>query len=187
MAYTILIVEDEETVIESITMALETEGFAAAFSLTGYGALEILAEKDIALIILDVGLPDISGFDLCREIRKKSDVPIIFLTARTEDYDRIVGLEIGGDHYMTKPFNPRELTAQVRAVLRRTKGEWAPATEPAGGAALFTINEECKKITYCNSRLELTAAEFILLLAFITHPQRVYTPDDLIDLLLEEL
>src|SRR5690242_10714835 len=115
----ILIVEDEKVIADTIDYALKTEGFVPVWVMTGAEALATLARQPIALVLLDVGLPDASGFDICREIRRISSVPVIFLTARSEEVDRIVGLELGADDYVAKPFSPREVTARVRAVLRR--------------------------------------------------------------------
>ncbi|MCP4646087.1 MAG: response regulator, partial [bacterium] len=119
MSQKILVVEDEPAIADTITYALQTEGFEVAWCTTATEALGILEEDEVSLIVLDVGLPDQNGFDLCKEIRKTSAVPVIFLTARADEIDRVVGLEIGGDDYVAKPFSPRELAARVKAVLRR--------------------------------------------------------------------
>ncbi|HKB58395.1 MAG TPA: response regulator, partial [Lacunisphaera sp.] len=131
---TILVVEDEASIAETIVYALQTEGFAPLWKTTGRDALTALAHQPVALIVLDVGLPDMSGLDVCRELRKRYAVPVIFLTARSSEVDRIVGLELGADDYLAKPFSPRELTARVRAVLRRSNGATAAGTVPAGWA-----------------------------------------------------
>ena len=115
----ILIVEDEPSILDNIAYSLETEGFEPIGCSTGGDALERFSEG-FDLVVLDVGLPDVSGFELCKQIREHSTLPIIFLTARASELDRIIGLEIGGDDYMVKPFSPRELSARVKAVLRRT-------------------------------------------------------------------
>src|SRR5829696_6387350 len=117
----ILVVEDEPSVADNITYALATEGFTPDWCQTGEAAQTVLSTGEIALVILDIGLPDMNGFELAKAIRRHSDVPIIFVTARAEEVDRIVGLEIGADDYVVKPFSPRELTARVKAVLRRTE------------------------------------------------------------------
>src|SRR5437660_6669001 len=120
----ILIVDDEPGIIRLISMYLEREGFQTVGARTGGEALEVLRRSSPALVVLDIMLPDIDGWEVCREIRKVSDVPIIMLTAREGDEDKIVGLEIGADDYVTKPFVPRELVARVKAILRRAR---APA------------------------------------------------------------
>ena len=115
----ILLVEDETSIAENLIYALETEHFEVAHATTAGTALSLL-DDTFQLAILDVGLPDMSGFDLCSEIRKSSTLPVLFLTARDSEVDRILGLELGGDDYVTKPFSPREVAARVRAILRRT-------------------------------------------------------------------
>ena len=112
----ILIVEDEPAITENIRYALETEGFETICSAIGRPVMDLLSDQNIALIILDIGLPDISGLELCKKIRQAHTVPIIFLTARADEIDRVVGLEIGGDDYVLKPVSPRELTARVKGV-----------------------------------------------------------------------
>ena len=137
----------------------------------------------IDLIILDIGLPDISGFELCKQIRSQSTVPIIFLTARIEEIDRVVGLEIGGDDYVVKPFSPRELTARVKAVLRRTvqgnHTEQAPTT-------VWNVDGIRRQITYFGNALDLSRTEYELLYAFIRSPGRVFTRDQLMDAVWDE-
>lgn len=143
MPYRLLLAEDEPAIADTIRYAAETEGFTLRWCATCHDALAAFETEGADLLILDVGLPDGSGFDLCRSIRQRSEVPVVFLTARGDVIDRVVGLEIGGDDYMTKPFSPRELMARVRARLRRTPGpaqpssgtgadSTEPAQEPAG-------------------------------------------------------
>ena len=126
MTRTILIVEDEQAIADSIAYALRTDGFTPRHVMLGEQALAILrsaSETDTApqLVVLDIGLPDMSGLEACRRLRQFSDVPVIFLTARSDEIDRIVGLEIGADDYVTKPFSPRELVARIRVILRRAR------------------------------------------------------------------
>src|SRR6187431_687424 len=130
---TILVVEDEQSIAETITYALQTEGFSTLWKTTGREALVVLGAQPVALVVLDVGLPDMSGFDVCREMQKLGAPPVIFLTARSAEVDRIVGLELGADDYLAKPFSPRELTARVRAILRRANGKPVPAAGTAAG------------------------------------------------------
>src|SRR5580700_6718577 len=115
----ILIVEDEPSIADTIQFPLETDGCVTERCGTGGEALDLLAKERFDLIVLDVGLPDMTGFEVCRRIRVTNNVPILFLTARSEEVDRVVGLEIGGDDYVSKPFRPRELSARIRAILRR--------------------------------------------------------------------
>src|SRR6185369_4461692 len=130
----ILVVEDEAAIAETIVYALQTEGFVPVWKSTGRDALTAASEQPFALVVLDVGLPDMSGLDVCRELQRSGRIPVIFLTARNAEVDKIVGLELGADDYMAKPFSPRELTARVRAVLRRTeeKSAVSPTTSPPG-------------------------------------------------------
>src|SRR5882672_1781544 len=131
----ILIVEDEPAIADTLIYALKTEGFAPEWCATGRAGLAALAAKPFALVVLDVGLPDGSGFDVCKAIRARSAVPIIFLTARNTELDRVLGLELGGDDYLVKPFSPRELTARVKAILRRTNGNGPEKRHPLGDTA----------------------------------------------------
>jgi two-component system catabolic regulation response regulator CreB len=130
---TVLIVEDEPAIAENVAYALRTDGFAALHVTLAADALRVLATQHVDAVVLDVGLPDGSGFDLCRQLRRHSDVPVLFVTARGDEVDRVVGLEIGADDYVVKPFSPRELVARVKTILRRV----APmdAAGPAAGAA----------------------------------------------------
>jgi len=156
---------------------LQTEGFDPVWKTTGREALEIIASGPVALVVLDVGLPDGSGFDVCREIQRHSRVPVIFLTARSAEVDRIVGLELGADDYIAKPFSPRELTARVRAVLRRSNG--SVAGSPAKG---WTHDTERCRIAYNGRALELTRNEYRLLAALVGSPGRVFSRDQLMEL-----
>ncbi|MBI2813014.1 MAG: two-component system response regulator CreB [Opitutae bacterium] len=169
----ILVVEDEASIAETITYALSTEGFAPVWKTTGREALAVLATQRVALVVLDVGLPDMSGLDVCRELRKQHAVPVIFLTARSSEVDKIVGLELGADDYLAKPFSPRELTARIRAVLRRSNGA-IPAT-PAG----WTHDEAKCRISFFGQPLELTRNEYRLLAALLASPGRVFSRDQL--------
>ena len=175
----ILIVEDEPPIAETMIYALQTEGFAALWKTTGREALAVLAEQEVALVVLDVGLPDINGFDLCREIRRQRKVPVIFLTARSGEVDRVVGLELGGDDYMTKPFSPRELTARVRAVLRRSNGE--DGAVPAPVSAVWRHDEARCRISYRARPLDLTRNEYRLLRTLLAQPGRVFSRDQLME------
>jgi two-component system catabolic regulation response regulator CreB len=181
----ILVVEDETGIADNITFALRTEGFAVRCCATGGETRSALAEGGLDLVILDVGLPDTNGFDLCREIRRVSDIPIIFLTARSEEIDRIVGLEIGGDDYMVKPFSPRELAARVKAVLRRGRTGAEEGDVPAAASPLV-INRNRKVITYHDRPLELSRTEYRLLEALMGRPGWVFSRDQLMEMDWEE-
>jgi two-component system catabolic regulation response regulator CreB len=173
---TILVVEDEPSIAETITYALQTEGFAPVWKTTGREALAVLGDQRVVLVVLDVGLPDMSGFDVCREMQKLGAPPVIFLTARSGEVDRIVGLELGADDYLAKPFSPRELTARVRAILRRASGKPAAATAAPGGWAHDA--GRCR-IAYQGRDLDLTRNEYRLLAALLASPGRVFSREQL--------
>jgi two-component system catabolic regulation response regulator CreB len=177
VSQTILVVEDEQAIAETITYALQTEGFSPIWKSTGREALAVLKVQAVALVVLDVGLPDMSGFDVCRELQKLGAPPVIFLTARSGEVDRIVGLELGADDYLAKPFSPRELTARVRAILRRANGQPRAAT---GAPAAAWIHDEARcRISYRGCALDLTRNEYRLLAALLASPGRVFNRDQL--------
>lgn len=178
----ILIVDDEPSIVDNISFALETEGFSAISCTTGGDALAELEAVNFDLIILDIGLPDMNGFELANRIRNSSQVPIIFLTARSTEIDRVVGLELGADDYVTKPFSPRELSARVKAVLRRTGSTSSPEQViPIRGSILFKIDDQKMLITYRNQNVELSRIEYRLLKTLVKSPGRVYSRDQLMD------
>lgn len=177
MPPSILVVEDEPAIAEATMYALSTEGFEAVWAATGQTALSLLAEREFDLAVLDIGLPDINGFDLFRQIGQR--LPVIFLTARASEIDRIVGLELGADDYMTKPFSPRELCARVRTVLRRLQKQQAAPV--AQNDQAFAVDEERKRICYCGQTLELSRTEYRLLKTLINKPGRVFSREELMD------
>ena len=178
----ILIVDDEPSIVDNIAFALETEGFKVNACSTAGEAIKHLENIDFDLMILDVGLPDINGFDLARQIRRFSKIPIIFLTARSNEIDRVVGLELGGDDYVTKPFSPRELSARVKAILRRVEINGSLESVSADySSMLFEIDIEKMQITYRNQVLELSRIEFRLLKLLVQKPGRVYSREQLMN------
>ncbi|MFO1519601.1 MAG: two-component system response regulator CreB [bacterium] len=181
----ILIIEDEPSIADNLTYALKTEGFEAVWSSTGEKGYQHLQGGDVSLIILDVGLPDVSGFELCRRIRKTNSVPILFLTARSDEIDRVVGLEIGADDYLVKPFSPRELTARVKAILRRLKPS---VSEPSSTRTYgpFQVDEDRFVISYAGEALALSRYEYRLLKVFLERPERVLSREQLMELAWEE-
>lgn len=188
-AAVILIVEDEPAIADTLVYALKTEGFLPVHCLTGAAASEAMMEQVPDLVILDVGLPDCNGFDWCKALRKSSAVPVLFLTARNSEIDRVVGLEIGGDDYVSKPFSPREVTARVRAILRRGPAIVArDEAEVQGGAeaALLTIDEQTMAAVYCGQSLVLTRYEFRLLRVLAAQPNRVFSRDQLMESVWED-
>ncbi len=177
--HSVLVVEDESAIADTIVYALKSEGFAAHWSRTGGEALLVLLEQAPALIIMDIGLPDISGFELCKAVRRSSQVPIIFLTARDNEIDKVVGLEIGADDYVVKPFSPRELTARVRARLRNHG-----LVEPIGAGLQL---DEARQQARLNGRvLSLTRYEFHLLAVLAAAPGRVFSREQLLDLVWDD-
>jgi two-component system, OmpR family, catabolic regulation response regulator CreB len=172
----ILIVEDELAIAETIIYAFNEAGFITSHHVLGVEAIAKLNNSQIDFVILDVGLPDMTGFDVCKQIRAISNVPILFLTARNHEIDRIVGLEIGADDYVTKPFSPREVVTRVKTILRRTE------LLPTKQSSQFVVDEIANRILYCGQYLDLTRYEFLLLKTLVKQPQRVYSRDQLMDL-----
>ena len=179
----ILIVEDEPAIADNIQYALQTEGFETLCLSSGMPVVELLANGTIDLIILDIGLPDINGIELCKEIRKRRNLPIIFLTARSAEIDRVVGLEIGADDYVVKPFSPRELCARVKAVLRRT---CQPISGGVSSGSAFRLNESKRQIFYFGTPVDLSRYEYNLLTPFIHRPGHVFSREQLMGLAWDE-
>ncbi len=191
MSTRILIIEDEPAIADTLVYALGTEGYEPVWSTTGAAALAMLRQSAFDLALLDVGLPDMNGFALFREIQRVRELPVIFLTARAGEIDRIVGLELGADDYIAKPFSPREVCARVRMVLRRVQrgnGHSGDAAAPdaaaasAAPASAFRINEEKKTIAFHDRPLELSRTEYRLLKVLAERPGRVYSRQDLMTL-----
>ncbi|WP_439860016.1 two-component system response regulator CreB [Pseudomonas sp. MBLB4136] len=187
----ILIVEDEAAIADTLVYALQAEGFATSWLSLAGEALERLACEPFDLVILDVGLPDISGFEACKRLRRFSEVPVIFLTARDAEIDRVVGLEIGADDYVVKPFSPREVAARVKAILKRVgprsvgpHSVGPRAVEPAPLAeGAFRVDTQRFQIHYLGQVLALTRHEFRLLQALLAQPERVFSREQLLDAL----
>lgn len=183
----ILLVEDEPGIADTLQYALRTDGFDCRWCATGAAALEAVQVQLPALVVLDVGLPDVNGFELFRRLRERADLPVVFLTARSEEIDRVVGLELGADDYVSKPFSPRELVARIRTVLRRSARATA---EPAGGAeaaqaataaGCFEVDEGRRQIRCCGRLLILSRYEYGLLKTLVRRPGHVYTREALLD------
>ncbi|MCU0795236.1 MAG: two-component system response regulator CreB [Akkermansiaceae bacterium] len=183
----VLLVEDEPAIADTLVYALRTECFEVTHVLTGGEALDAHAADAHDFVILDIGLPDLTGLEVCKRLRESSAVPILFLTARDGEIDRILGLELGGDDYVTKPFSPREIVARVRAILRRSSSPAEKpgiAAEPGNGesSAPLTHDEATMRVLLHGQALDLTAHEYKLLLVFLRRPHRVFTRDQLLDL-----
>jgi two-component system catabolic regulation response regulator CreB len=195
MAKTILIVEDEQAIADGIAYALRTEGFAPLHVMLGEQALEAMrgegGQPPPELVVLDIGLPDMSGLEVCRRLRQFSDAPVIFLTARSDEIDRVVGLEIGADDYVTKPFSPRELVARIRVILRRLGPQAAQAaalqaaqaaqSSQARRVAGLELRSLEARVLYLGHALELTRYEYLLLKTLIEHPGHVLSRAQLMD------
>lgn len=174
----ILIVEDEPAIADTIEYSLRTEGMQTHHVASGQSALDYFAQHKPDLIVLDIGLPDISGFDVCRKIRECSEVPIIFLTARVDDIDQVLGLELGADDYIVKPFSPRVLSARVRNRLRKQSG----SSQQRG----FFIDEDGFRVLLEGRNLNLSRYEFRILCALLKAPGRVYSRTQLMDIAWDE-
>lgn len=179
----LLLVEDEPAIADTLVYALGTECFEVTHALTGADALAAAEREQFDFAILDIGLPDMTGLDVCRLLREKSTIPVLFLTARDGEVDRILGLELGGDDYVTKPFSPREIVARVRAILRRSQTQTPlPQANPAAANTRILHHETSSMRIHCHGEpLDLTAHEYKLLLVLLERPDRVFTRDQLLD------
>lgn len=179
MAQRILLVEDEPGIAEVLIYALRSEGFDVAWVTTGEEALSLIEQKSPHLLLLDIGLPDSNGFDLCRRLRQNHRLPLLFLTARNSETDRVVGLEIGGDDYIVKPFSPREVCARVRAVLRRSEGGELHAPRPQNSLGLL-VDKRRQRVTFEGRDLGLTRNELRLFQVLHAQPERVFGREELL-------
>lgn len=176
----VLLVEDEPSIADAVVYALESEGVNCAWASTGVEALKQIQDSNPKMILLDIGLPDINGFDLFREIRTVSNAAIVFLSSRSSEVDQVLGLELGADDYITKPFSPRVLSARVRLQLRRETTPQTHATK-----AVFVADEDAKRIALRGRLLDLSRYEYGLLLLLIKNPCRIYEREQLMDLIWE--
>jgi two-component system, OmpR family, response regulator len=186
----VLVVDDERRIGEVVEYALTKEGYRVMLASDGKRALELFDRETFDLVVLDVMLPDIGGLEICRRIRARGNTPVLFLSARSDEVDKIVGLELGGDDYLVKPFSPRELVARVRAVLRRVGHVASPPPEPAPrvvGKGQLVLDAERHEARFAGKPVALTATEFALLVALFERPgvvlsraqlmQRAYSGD----------
>ena len=174
--YRVLVVEDEKSIADTLLYALRTEGFAVSWRTLGTDALDDVRAGSVDAVVLDVGLPDINGFEACKQLRRFSDVPVIFLTARGDEVDRIVGLEIGADDYVVKPFSPREVVTRIKTVLKRVGPRSATTVVNA-----FAVDETRAEIRFRNQPLELTRYEYRILKTLVAEPGRVFSRQELMD------
>jgi len=177
----ILVVDDEANIIDLARLYLEREGYRVEEAMEGQQALQKIDSLGPALVILDIMLPEVDGFEVCRRVRAESDVPIIMLTARDDDVDKIVGLELGADDYMTKPFNPRELVARVKAILRRAESAPRRDDSPLHIGDL-TIDPARREVSVAGQVVETRAKEFDLLLTLVEHKGIVLSREQLLNL-----
>ncbi|KFL32911.1 chemotaxis protein CheY [Devosia riboflavina] len=178
MSNRILVVDDEPHIRDVITFALERAGMAVSIARDGSEALIAWRRTSPDLIVLDIGMPELDGLDVCRQIRKTSDVPILFLSARDEEVDRIIGLEIGGDDYVSKPFSPRELVARVKTILKRTSGPSTQASDQMVRGPL-RLDRSAHSVIWKGTPIVLTALEFEVLSALLGRPEMVFSREQL--------
>lgn len=180
MADRILIVDDEQKIIDLAQMYIEQEGYAVESTTDGLDALQRILNDEPGLIVLDLMLPSMDGLEVCRRVRAQSDVPIIMLTARSDDIDKIVGLELGADDYLTKPFNPRELVARIKAILRRAEKKKTDESKPVQVGNL-TVNPQYRSVNVGEATVDLRMKEFDLLQTLAENPNIVFSRERLLD------
>jgi two-component system response regulator RegX3 len=176
----VLLVDDEPDILTPVRYALERDGFTAAIALDGERGLELARQERFDVVVLDVMMPRMSGLDVCRELRNESDVPIIMLTARDDEVDRVLGLELGADDYVTKPFSTAELLSRIRAILRRRQLDRAAggATREAAGIRI-DLNQH--RVTVDGDEIDLTPSEFRVLLMLVDSPGQVFTREQIME------
>ena len=181
--YKILVVDDERDIVDVVSGYLKDEGYEIIPAYDGYEALELVHRETPHLVVLDVMMPGMDGFEVCRQLRSAGPIPVLMLTAKTEDVDKIIGLELGADDYMVKPFNPRELTARVKAILRRSYDTYYQVEPPADVIRFRDIEIDLlrRKVLVRGQNPEFTAKEFELLAFLASHPGRVFSRDQLLD------
>jgi len=178
----ILVVDDDPHLREVLRYSLAREGYQVSEAVDGLAALERLAQDRFDLVVLDVLMPELDGLEVCRQLRRISDVPIVFLSSKGEEIDRVLGLEMGGDDYLTKPFSPRELVSRVRAVLRRSRPSGpAPAAAHELRLGVLRLDDRAHRCFVGSREVALTLTEFRLLAVLMQHPGRAWTRDELMD------
>ena len=177
----ILLVEDEPSIADNVQYALKVASFDVIWAASGQQAIDLFNTDTPDLVILDIGLPDIDGFEVCRQIRTQSELPILFLSARSDEIDRVVGLELGADDYICKPFSPRELVARVKTNLRRSQLNTAPSVASIQKtASLLQVNVASRTVQFSGQEVAITRYEFGILEVMIQHPKRVYSREELL-------
>lgn len=178
MPHRILVADDEPHIREVICFALERAGMATVTARNGSEALQTVRRGGVDLVVLDIGMPEMDGLEVCRQIRKSSDLPILFLSARDEEIDRILGLEIGGDDYVTKPFSARELVARVNVILKRANGR---SEKPKLAYGRLRLDVEAHAVTFGEAAVALTGLEFAILRALLARPEVVLSREQLME------
>ena len=181
MAHSILVVDDDPHIRDVVRFAFEKTGMAISIAQDGKEALRQFDRDVHDLVVLDIGMPEMDGLEVCRQIRKTSDTPILFLSARDEEIDRILGLEIGGDDYVTKPFSPRELVARVNAILRRVRTAPQPSESKAMSHGGLAIDTDAHTASFGGKQVALTALEFSILRTLLARPGFVFTREFILD------
>lgn len=181
-AKTILVADDDAHIRDIIQFALERVGFQVELADNGQAALECCDSGRIDLVVLDIAMPELDGLAVCRQLRKASELPILFLSARDEEIDRVLGLELGGDDYLTKPFSPHELVARVQAILKRSAPPPAPPAARRLQRKSLSLDLDSYSAAWRDQPVPLTATEFALLATLLRHPEKVYARGELIDL-----
>ncbi len=177
----VLIVEDEPRIAEPLMFALEREHFVVSHVTLGQQALDAVASQAVDLVVLDVGLPDMNGFDVLKQLRQHSELPVLFLTARQDEVDRILGLELGGDDYVTKPFSPREVVARIRAILKRL-GPKSDADIGTNKTTLWQVDDSGLRVFFRHTELSLTRSEYRILATMVQRPGQVFSRAQLLDI-----
>ena len=185
MSTRILVADDDPHIRDIICFALEKAGMAAISARDGAEALNLASEESPDLLVLDIGMPELDGLEVCRRLRRSSDLPILFLSARDEEVDRVVGLELGGDDYLTKPFSPRELVARVRAILKRVNAAPASTARPASAVLSrgdLTLDPDAHIASLAGRPVALTALEFAIVKTLIARPGQVFSRERILDM-----
>lgn len=181
MAHSILVVDDDPHIRDVVRFAFEKTGMTISIAPDGKEALRQFDRNVHDLVVLDIGMPEMDGLEVCRQIRKTADTPILFLSARDEEIDRVLGLEIGGDDYVTKPFSPRELVARVNAILRRTRNAHAPPETRTMAHGGLAIDPDARTANFLDKPVSLTALEFSILRTLLARPGFVFTRELILD------
>ncbi len=190
MSAHILVVDDDPHILDVICFALNKEGMRTLTAQNGREALRLVSENTLSLIVLDIGMPELDGLEVCKQIRKASELPILFLSSRDEEVDRIIGLEIGGDDYVTKPFSPRELVARIKAILKRSLPDQSTISTQSNQETIdekilqvgeLTLDPSKHRVSWEAQEVELTSTEFLILKGLMAQPDRVFERAQIMD------